>query len=148
MKGKTLFIEIGSEKFECDLTSFVLEKTSPPDTGTDGVITFCDASNSAGGNIWVATLEGIQSTDTSAGTAGQSLHTLIWDTAAAGGGDLAFVFAPFNNATATAEQPHFTGTLVIESGAYPTVGGSAGDNSFTWTGTYVVKGDTVTRKTA
>ena len=149
IKGKGLSFEFGGEAFECDLVSAVLERGDAPDTGTDGVVTFCDANASSGGQVWTLSIEAVQSTDTSAATDGQSLHTLIWDTAAtAGGGDIAFVFKPHGNAAASVEQPHYTGSVTVPAGGYPAVGGSAGDSSFTWSYQFAVLNNTVTRKTA
>ena len=150
IKGKGLSFEFGGEAFECDLVSAVLERGDAPDTGTDGVVTFCDAATSSGGQVWTLSIEAIQSTDTSANaTDGQSLHTLIWNSAAAtGGGDITFVFKPHGNAAATPEQPHYTGEVNIPAGGYPSIGGSAGDNSFTWSYQFAVLNNTVNRVTA
>ena len=149
IKGKGLSFEFGGEAFECDLVSAVLERGDAPDTGTDGVVTFCDANASSGGQVWTLSIEAVQSTDTSAATDGQSLHTLIWDTAAtAGGGDIAFVFKPHGNAAASVEQPHYTGSVTVPAGGYPSIGGSAGDNSFTWSYQFAVLNNTVNRVTA
>ena len=149
IKGKGLVFQLNSKAYECDLVSAVLEKVDKPNTGTDSVVTFCDASTSAGGQVWQLTIEAVQSTDTSAGTDGESLHTLIWDSAATtGGAKIPFVFMPHGNSTATAEQPHFTGTAVVEQGAYPALGGTAGDSSFTWSYEFLLDPDVVTRVTS
>jgi len=146
--GKGLTFKFGAADFKCDLISAVLERGDAPDGGTDSVVTFCDAAASSGGQVWKLGIEAVQSTDSASATDGQSLHTLIWDTAAGGGGDVAFEFAPFGNATATADQPHYTGSIVVPAGGYPSVGGSAGDNSFTWSAEWLVKDNSVTKVVA
>jgi hypothetical protein len=149
IRGKQVKFTLNGHDYECDLVSAVLEKVDAPSSGTDTVTTFCDASTSAGGQVWQLSIEAVQSTDTSAATDGESLHTLIWDSAAtAGGAKIPFVFMTHGNATASAEQPHFTGTAVVEAGAYPAVGGTAGENSFTWTYEFYLDPDVVTRKIA
>jgi len=152
IKGKGLTFSFGNPAvaYECDLISAVLEQTDQSSTNTDSVVTFCDAAASAGGKKWVLNIEAIQSTDVAGGAgATDSLHTLIWNSAAkAGGAEIPFEFAPYGNAVATTAQPHFTGTAVVPQGGFPAIGGSAGDNSFTWSYTFDVKDGLVTRKTA
>lgn len=164
IKGKGLTFEFGTPavKYECDLISAVLERVDQQSGGgQDGVITFCDAAASAGGQVWVLNIEAVQSTDVTAaatGTVGNpgyvpaqtdSLHTVVWNAAATTGGmDIPFVFAPYGNATPTPAQPHFTGTVHVEQGAFPSIGGSAGDNSFTWTYQFNLNPNVVTRKTS
>lgn len=155
IKGKGLTFSFGNPavKYECDLVSAVLSQTDQTEGATDTVKTFCDANSSAGGKVWVLDIEAIQSTDVSGGTGptatSDSLHTLVWNAAAKSGGEeIPFEFAPYGNATATPAQPHFTGIAVVPQGGFPAIGGSAGDNSFTWTYQFVVKDGNVTRKTA
>jgi len=120
-------------------------RTEAADTATaDGIVTFCDATTAADGNVWQLQIEAIQSTDDGATTADKSLHTLVWDSAVAGG-ELDFTFQPHGNAVATASQPHYTGIVTVEAGAYPEVGGTAGNDSFTWSYTFTVKDNTVTK---
>lgn len=154
IKGKGLTFEFGTPAvaYECDLVSAVLSRGDAPNTGTDTVVTFCDASTSSGGQVWLLDIEAVQSTDVSAGTGPtavtDSLHTLIWNEAAkVGGGEVPFIFKPHGNETATAAQPHFKGTVLVPAGGYPSIGGSAGDSSFTWTYQFSVKDNLVTRDT-
>ena len=93
--GKGLTFKFGSADFKCDLISAVLERGEAPNTGSDTVVTFCDAAASATGQVWTLNIEAVQSTDSASATDGQSLHSLIWETAAATGGDIAFEFAPY-----------------------------------------------------
>lgn len=51
--------------------------------------------------------------------------TFCWEKA---GLDATFTFKPYGNTTASASQPHFTGT--VNMGGKPPIGGSAGE---TWT---------------
>lgn len=54
--------------------------------------------------------------------ASNSLHTYLWDNP---GVSIDIVYAPYGNATATANQPHFTATGYAET--IPAVGGAAGE---------------------
>lgn len=147
MKGKGITFTYEGTHYECDLTSVVLEKASADNATTDGTQTFCDVTNgSASGNVWKMSITALQSTDY---TTEKALHSLIWDLAATpGGGEMAFEFAPHGNATASTDQPHFTGSVVVDAGAYPSVGGEAGENSWTFDYEFVVKDDLVNRVTA
>lgn len=145
LKGKGITFMYGLTEYQCDLTSVVLEKGTPDDTTqVDGTTTFCDVdSGAASGNVWLMNITAVQSTDN---TPEKSLHMLIWDLAGTeGGGELLFNFAPHGNAVATSEQPHFTGTVVVDAGAFPSVGGDAGADSWTFDYTFVVKDDEVLR---
>jgi len=145
LKGKGITFTYGLVEYQCDLTSVVLEKASAPDNSSvDGTVTFCDVDAGAdSGNIWQMNITAVQSTDNSPE---KSLHMLIWDLAGSlGGGELDFVFAPHGNADPTVEQPHFTGTVVVDAGAYPSLGGEAGSDSWTFDYTFVVKDDVVNR---
>ena len=147
IKGKGLVFEFDNEPFECDLTSAVLLREAADTATADTVTTFCDATTSSDGNVWKLTIEAVQSTDDGATTALKSLHTLVWDTAVAGG-EIDFTFQPHGNATATVSEPHYTGTVTVDAGAYPEVGGSAGNDAFTWSYTFTVKDNTVTKVTS
>jgi hypothetical protein len=144
IKGKGLVFEFENEAYECDLISAVLLREAADTATADGIVTFCDATTAADGNVWQLQIEAIQSTDDGATTADKSLHTLVWDSAVAGG-ELDFTFQPHGNAVATASQPHYTGIVTVEAGAYPEVGGTAGNDSFTWSYTFTVKDNTVTK---
>lgn len=145
LKGKGLVFMFGNTAYECDLTSAVLIREAADNASTDGVLTFCDVANSSDGNVWKLNIEAIQSTDQGSGSA-KSLHTLVWETASAGG-DLGFIFKPHGNATASTSQPHYTGSATVAAGAYPEIGGAAGNDSFTWSYSFTVKDNNVTKVT-
>ncbi len=147
IKGKNQSIKFGTPlaEYKCDLISYNLYKGDPGGGGTtDGTVTFCDAdSGAASGEVWLLDVECLQATDA------DSLWTLIHAAAAkAGGDDIAFEIAPYGNAAASATQPHFTGTFIVAQGAFPPIGGSAGNDSWTWSATYTVKSNTVTTVSA
>lgn len=74
------------------------------DDKDDSDLTFAEA---AAGESQVATLTvtGVFSADAT------SLWAFLWDNA---GTDIDIVFGPWGNATATATQPHFTGTVTFD----------------------------------
>jgi len=149
IKGKNLTITVNGEEFQCDLTSAVLQKDSAESGQEDTVQTFCEAGTSAAGQVWYMDTTAIQSTDTATNDDGQSLWRLVWDSASTqGGAELPFVFAPYSNETPSADQPHFTGTLIVDEGAYPAIGGDAGVSTFTWTYRFLVKDNLVNMQTA
>lgn len=142
MKGKGITFTYDDTNYECDLTSVVLLKDAGDSATTDSTQTFCDVdSGSATGDIWKMNITAIQSGDY---TAEKALHQLIWDLAGTGG-ELAFVFAPYGNETATQNQPHYTGIVLVPAGGYPEVGGDAGENTWTFDYEFVVKDDEVKR---
>ena len=143
MKGKGITFTYDDVAYQCDLTSVVLEKASADSGATDGTLTFCDVGTSAAdGDVWRMLITALQSTDY---TPEKALHALIWDLAKTGG-EMAFVFAPHGNETPTQNQPHFTGVVLVKEGAYPSVGGDAGEDSWTFDYDFEVKDDEVLRK--
>lgn len=146
IKGKGLVFMFGGTAYECDLTSATLVREAADNNTADGVLTFCDVANASDGNVWKLNIEAVQSTDQGSGSA-KSLHTLVWETASAGG-DLAFIFKPHGNAAATTSQPHYTGSATVGVGAYPEIGGAAGNDSFTWSYSFTVKDNAVTKVTS
>ncbi len=142
MKGKGITFTYDGVEYQCDLTSVVLEKATGDTTATDGTLTFCDVGTAnADGEVWVMNITALQSTDY---TPEKALHALLWDLAKVGG-ELAFVFAPHGNETATQNQPHFTGSVLVKEGAYPSVGGDAGEDAWTFDYEFEVKDDVVNR---
>ena len=142
MKGKGITFTYDSTAYECDLTSVVLEKAAADSGATDGTLTFCDVGTSAAdGDVWKMTITALQSTDF---TPEKALHALLWDLAK-DGGEMAFVFAPHGNSTASQNQPHFTGSVLVKEGAYPSVGGDAGEDAWTFDYEFDVKDDVVNR---
>lgn len=142
MKGKGITFTYDGTAYECDLTSVVLEKSAADSGATDGTLTFCDVGTSAAdGDVWKMTITALQSTDY---TPEKALHALLWDLAKTGG-EMAFVFAPHGNDVATQNQPHFTGSVLVKEGAYPSVGGDAGEDAWTFDYEFDVKDDLVNR---
>ncbi|RZU66751.1 hypothetical protein EV379_3117 [Microterricola gilva] len=78
------------------------------------VVTFEDAA-SGGARQYFLRGAAIQS------TASTSFWRYVWENT--GETDIPYTVAPHGNAIATAEEPHFVGTLTI--GAKPTIGGEA-----------------------
>lgn len=115
IRGKKLTLTFGSTDYACDATSIVLESEEADDDAT----TFCDAQQ-GGARQWFFTIEAIQSMQTS------SFWRYLWENT---GEEIAYVFAPEGNETATADSPHFTGLLTV--GAKPNVGGEA-NSTFTF----------------
>lgn len=112
IKGAALALKIDGTDFWADATSVKLENE-------DGdITTFYDASI-GGGKQYYFTVSAIQS------TAASSFWSYVW--ANSGEDGIEFTYAPHGNATATADQPHFEGTLRI--GAKPVIGGDAGTNT-------------------
>lgn len=118
IKGKGLTFEIDSVEYNCDATSVVLEHEET-DADQD-TVTFCDAASASAGLQWFFTIDAVTSTST------DSLWTYLWDNA--GTESVAFTFAPHANATASATEPHFTGTVTLPE--KPSIGGQADS---TWT---------------
>jgi hypothetical protein len=142
MKGKGIVFTYEGTEYQCDLTSVVLEKGSADTAATDGTLTFCDVGTSAAdGDVWKMNITALQSTDY---TPEKALHALIWDLAKVGG-EMAFVFAPHGNADASQNQPHFTGSVLVKEGSYPSVGGDAGEDAWTFDYEFEVKDDLVNR---
>lgn len=143
-KNVTIFVD-GKEQ-QCDVTSFVLQKDSPPDSAAvDGTQTFCDLNAGSVDNVWVANITAIQSGDTTNPDPGISLYSVVWKAAEDGGADIAFIVKPYGNDTANLDQPHYTGSFTVAAGQFPQVGGEASESSWTWSDTYIVKDNVVTR---
>lgn len=115
-KGKSLSLTINSVEYNMDCTSieFVSEDADADE------LTFAEIG-STGGKDWFMDVAAIQEFATG------SLWRYVWDNA--GDEDIAFLAKPYGNATATATQPHFSGTLTIPSA--PNFGGEA-DATFTF----------------
>lgn len=126
IKGTSLVFQLDSTEYACDATSVVL---GPEEGGTgEEVVTFCDAATGAT-STWYFDVEAITSTDT------DSFWSFVWNNS---GQNAAFVFAPHGNATPSAEQPHFTGTLNI--GPKPSIGGTA-NTTFVFSKRFEVTGE-------
>lgn len=111
-KGKTLSLTIAGTEYNMDCKKVILNNEESEDDFT----TFADLA--AGGAIqWFFEIEAVSDFGTG------SLWNYVWSNA--GTSAVAFVFKPYGNATASATQPHFTGTLNV--GPKPPVGGEAGE---------------------
>jgi len=140
--AKNVVFFVDGKEQQCDVTSLVLQKDSPPDNAAvDGTQTFCDLNSGSVDNVWVCNITAIQSGDVT----DLSLYSAVWKLAEDGGGDVAFIVKPYGNDTATLDEPHYTGTFTVAAGQFPQVGGEASESAWTWSDSYLVKDDVVTR---
>lgn len=109
--GKTnLVFELGGTDFGADVSSISLTNE---DADSD-VTTFADAA-AGGAKQWYFEVTAVSGTNTG------SLWDYLWTNS---GTTVAYAYAPHGNATPSATQPHFTGSVAI--GAKPPIGGEAG----------------------
>lgn len=108
--GKQLSLTINETEYSADIVEYSLDYE---DADSDN-LTFAEAAK-GGGDIGKLKITAIQSTATA------SFWRWVW--ANAGKADVPFKIAPWGNETASAEQPHLTGTLTI--GKRPKLGGAA-----------------------
>lgn len=140
--AKNVVFFVDGKEQQCDVTSLVLQKDSPPDNAAvDGTQTFCDLNSGSVDNVWVCNITAIQSGDVT----DLSLYSAVWKLAENGGGDVAFIVKPYGNDTATLDEPHYSGTFTVAAGQFPQVGGEASESAWTWSDSYLVKDDKVTR---
>jgi len=95
IKAQNIKFLIGATEYACDATMVDLVLGDAP----GDVQTFCEQRV---GGEWALTLEGITSGDAT------SLYRVLWENFGTTG---AFTIAPNGNETATASQPHYTGTV-------------------------------------
>ncbi len=98
IKANNIVFKIGSTDYACDAN--IVELTL--DDAPGDVQTFCEVRV---GGQWMLHLEGVTSGDA------DSLYRILWDNF---GTEVAFTIAPNGNATASADQPHYTGTVVFD----------------------------------
>jgi hypothetical protein len=121
IKANALKLSIGGTDYWADFSSVSLQSE---DASSD-VNTFYDASL-GGRRDWFFTVSGVQSTEST------SFWMAAWDDA---GSEVAFIYAPHGNATASSSQPHFTGTLRIPAkGAFVIGGDASADGTFSFDG--------------
>ncbi len=113
--GKNLSLTIGGTEVKAESTQVTLEPQEATNTESQ---TFAEAAT-GGGQEWLLTITG--NSDYAAG----SFWSWLWENS---GQEGQYVLKPYGNETASAEQPHFTGTITVPK--KPGVGGSAGQ---TWT---------------
>jgi len=117
IKGAALQLTIGTTNYWADITAVTLEN----EEAAAGVTTFEDASL-GGARQFYLTGSAIQSTEEG------SFWDYLWEHT---GDIVAYVYAPHGNPTASADEPHYTGTVKVP--AKPFVGGEAGTtNEFTF----------------
>lgn len=118
IKGTNVLLSLAGTDYGPDLSKAIL---LPEDAASD-VTTFEDAQ--AGGSAdWFLDLTSIQSTVPTA------LWRYLWENS--GDEGIAYVFGPHGNAVASADKPHFTGTVTLPR--KPQIGGEAGrDNTYTF----------------
>jgi hypothetical protein len=95
IKAQNILFKIGATEYACDATNVSLELGDAP----GDVQTFCEQRV---GGQWALTLEGITSGDAA------SLYRVLWSNFGTTG---TFTIAPNGNATATSNEPHYTGTV-------------------------------------
>ncbi len=95
IKAQNIVFKIGSTEYACDATLVSLELGDAP----GDVQTFCEQRV---GGQWALNLEGITSGDAT------SLYRVLWSNFGTTG---TFTIAPNGNATASSNEPHYTGTV-------------------------------------
>lgn len=111
IRGRDLVFQIDGVDHYCDIRQAVM--TSEDGNADD--MTFC---NTEGNRQYFFNVTANQS------TAASSFWRMIWENS---GDEVPFVYAPHGNLEASADEPHFTGTVTI--GAKPDLGGQAGRNN-------------------
>lgn len=97
IKATNIVFKILTTDYACDVTGVELTLGDAP----GDVQTFCEVRT---GGEWMLKLDGITSGDSA------SLYQLLF---ANFGTQVAFTIAPSGNATASASQPHYTGTVIF-----------------------------------
>ena len=121
IKANALLLSIDGTDYWADFSSVVMQSE---DASAD-VTTFYDASL-GGRRDFYFTVSGVQSTEAA------SFWRAMWADA---GTEVAFIYAPHGNATASADQPHFTGTVRIPAqGAFQLGGEASADGTFSFDG--------------
>lgn len=110
IKGSALKLTIDGVEYWADVTSVSLEN----EDAAAGVTTFEDASL-GGSRQYYLTGSAIQSTEVG------SFWEYLWSNT---GDIVAYAYSPNGNTTASADAPHFTGTVKV--GPKPFIGGDAG----------------------
>ncbi len=95
IKAQNIKFQIGATEYACDATMVDLVLGDAP----GDVQTFCEQRV---GGEWALTLEGITSGDAT------SLYRVLWANFGTTG---TFTIAPNGNETASASEPHYTGTV-------------------------------------
>ena len=109
IKATNISFKIGANEYNCDANLVELTLNDAP----GDVQTFCEVRV---GGEWKLQLDGITSGDAA------SLYRILFSSF---GTEVAFTIAPQGNATASASQPHYTGTVVFDQ--LPPLSLNAGD---------------------
>jgi hypothetical protein len=97
IKATNIVFKIGTTDYACDANMVELTLADAP----GDVQTFCEVRV---GGEWSLQLDGVTSGEDT------SLYQVLW---ANFGTEVAFTIAPQGNATASADAPHYTGTVVF-----------------------------------
>lgn len=98
IKASNIVFKIGTTDFACDANMVELTLDDAP----GDVQTFCETRT---GGEWKLQLDGITSGEDT------SLYQVLW---ANFGTEVAFTIAPNGNASPSADQPHYKGTVVFD----------------------------------
>ena len=121
IKANALKLTIDGTDYWADFSSVMMQS----EEAASDVTTFYDASL-GGRRDFFFTVSGVQSTETT------SFWRAMWDDA---GTEVAFIYAPHGNATPSANQPHFTGTVRLPPQGAIMLGGEASpDGTFSFDG--------------
>jgi hypothetical protein len=121
IKANALQLTIDGTDYWADFSSVMMQS----EEAASDVTTFYDASL-GGRRDFFFTVSGVQSTEDG------SFWRAMWADA---GTEVAFIYAPHGNATASADQPHFTGTLRLPPQGALMLGGEASpDGTFSFDG--------------
>jgi hypothetical protein len=97
IKAQNIIFEIDGDPYECDANMVELTLGDAP----GDIQTFCEVRV---GGEWALQLDGITSGDAT------SLYRILWDNF---GTDLPFTIAPNGNTVPSADEPHYTGVVVM-----------------------------------
>jgi len=98
IKATNIVFKIGTTDYACDANMVELTLDDAP----GDVQTFCEVRV---GGQWSLQLDGITSGEDT------SLYRVLWDNF---GSEVAFTIAPNGNATPSADQPHYKGTVIFD----------------------------------
>lgn len=98
IKATNIVFKIGTTNYACDANMVQLTTQDMP----GDVRTFCEVQ---AGQEWTLQLDGVTSLES------DSLYQILW---ANYGTEVAFSIAPGGNATASADAPHYEGTVIFD----------------------------------
>lgn len=98
IKASNIVFKINTTDYACDANMVELTLDDAP----GDVQTFCEVRT---GGEWSLQLDGIVSGEDT------SLYRVLWDNF---GSEVAFTIAPNGNATPSADQPHYKGTVIFD----------------------------------